>query len=120
VITLFHKPTAPGSTRILTLLKQANATAKETATEDQASSHDHHSADQRTEFTLDITEAPPTSDQLKNILEYVGSQNAGKIVEGAMTENDALKKLGENPSAFVRPLVRVIPKILRYRRDGRQ
>ena len=105
MITLFHKPSVPGSTRVLTLLKQANATASATATTDQASSHDHHNADQHAEFELDVTEAPPTSDQLKNILEYVGSQNIGRIVEGARSETEALKKLDENPGSFVRPLV---------------
>ena len=105
MITLFHKPSAPGSTRILTLLKQANANAKATATEDQASTHEKHNEQQRAEFDLDVTESPPTEDQLKSILEYVGNQNASQIIQGAMSEIDALKKLGDNPGSFVRPMV---------------
>ena len=83
---MFHKPSSESSTRVFTLLKQASASASETATGDQASDHSHHNAMQRSEFDLDITEAPPTSDQLKTILDYVGGSMAGNLVKGATNE----------------------------------
>ena len=51
-----------------------------------------------------MTEAPPTSDQLKNILEYLGG-SAGKVVQGASDESDALRRLKADGDAFQRPLV---------------
>jgi arsenate reductase-like glutaredoxin family protein len=104
-VTLFHKPSSPPSTRVLTLLKQANATSVAHATEDQASSHGAQSKAERTEFELDVTEAPPTGDQLKNILEYLGGGAAGKLVKGAQDQSDALRLLKENADAFQRPVV---------------
>ncbi|KAL8723121.1 MAG: hypothetical protein Q9225_000524 [Loekoesia sp. 1 TL-2023] len=107
VITLFHKASSPASIRAQTLLKQISAHASETATEDQAADHTHQNKLQRTEFELNITEDPPTSDQLRTILEYVGSGagRAGQIVEGAVDEADALKRLKEDPNRFRRPVV---------------
>lgn len=110
VVTLFHKPSNEASTRVLTLLKQSNAQAVSHATEDQASSHETQNKLERTEFELDVTEAPPTSDQLKNILEYLGgpvSGAAGQIIRGARDESDALKRLKENGDSFQRPVVRL-------------
>lgn len=52
VITLFHAPKNPVSTRVHTLLKQLNATAVAHATEDQASDHSKQSKLERTEFEL--------------------------------------------------------------------
>lgn len=91
-----------------TWLKQVNATSASTATQDQASSHDTQSKTEKTDFTLDVTESPPTSDQLKSILEYVGGQNAGQVIQGARDESDAMRKLKENSESFQRPVVRVI------------
>ncbi|OAL50024.1 hypothetical protein IQ07DRAFT_587708 [Pyrenochaeta sp. DS3sAY3a] len=106
VVTLFHKPSSQASTRVLTLLKQANAQSVSHATEDQASSHDAHNKAQRTEFELDVTEAPPTPDQLKNILEYLGGPSAaGKVISGASDEGDALRRLKADGEVFQRPLV---------------
>jgi len=106
VITLFHKPAKAPSTRIANLLKQASAHASETATEDQASDHSHQTHQtQREPFELDITEAPPTPDQLNSILEYVGAGKVGQLVKGASSPSDALKKLKENPDNFIRPVV---------------
>lgn len=51
-----------------------------------------------------MTEAPPTSDQLKNILEYLGG-SPGKIVEGASDESDAQRRLKADGNTFRRPLV---------------
>ncbi|KAL8939600.1 MAG: hypothetical protein Q9211_002670 [Gyalolechia sp. 1 TL-2023] len=107
VITLFHKASSPASIRAQTLLKQVSAHASETATEDQAADHSRQNKLQRTEFELNITEDPPTSDQLRTILEYVGSGagRAGQIVEGAVDEADALRKLKEDPNRFQRPVI---------------
>ncbi|OAX81276.1 hypothetical protein ACJ72_04384 [Emergomyces africanus] len=95
VITLFHKPSLPASTRVLTLLKQANVAAAAAATADQASDVP---ASRRSEFELNVTEDPPTPDQLKSILDYVG---AG----GARDRLDALRRLKEDGEKFVRPVV---------------
>ncbi|PGH04196.1 hypothetical protein AJ79_07174 [Helicocarpus griseus UAMH5409] len=122
VITLFHKPSLPSSARILTLLKQANAEAASAATEDQASdtSPSTITKQRRSEFELDVTEAPPTPDQLKSILDYVGAgvggdvakarggaamAKPGDLVEGARDRLDALKRLREDGGRFVRPVV---------------
>ena len=97
------------SIRAHTLLKQISAQASETATEDQATDHTAQNKIQRTQFELNVTEDPPTGDQLRTILEYVGSGGgrAGQIVEGATDEADALKKLKEDPSRFKPPVVRL-------------
>lgn len=58
------------------------------------------------EFELDVTDAPPTSDQLKNILEYLGGPSAvSKVIKGAQNESDAMKKLEADGEAFERPVV---------------
>jgi len=107
VVTLFHKPSLAASTRVLNILKTANATASETATTDQASDHSHHSTNQRGEFQLDVTEAAPTTDQLRNIFEYVSpGVKPSDIIKGARDQADALKRLTENGGEnFVRPVV---------------
>jgi len=104
VITLFHKPSLPASMRVYNILKQASATATEHATEDQASDHTHQTKATRQPFDLNITEDPPTPDQLKSILEYVGAQKAGTIIKGAKDKADAMRKLKENADNFQRPI----------------
>lgn len=105
-MTLFHAPSNQASTRVLTLLKQANAQSVAHATEDQASSHKAQDKAERTEFELDVTEAPPTTDQLKNILDYLGGTGAaGKVINGAENESDAMRRLKADGGAFQRPLV---------------
>lgn len=107
VITLFHKASSPASIRVHTLLRQASATASETATEDQASDHSAQSNPKthRAEFKLEVTEEPPTEDQLRSILEYIGAQKAGTIIKGAKDEADAMRKLAANGDSFERPVV---------------
>ncbi|USP81160.1 hypothetical protein yc1106_08434 [Curvularia clavata] len=106
VVTLFHAPSNQASTRVLTLLKQANAQSVASATQDQASSHQAQNKAERTEFELDVTEAPPTTDQLKNILDYLGGPSAaGKVISGAESENDAMRRLKADAATFQRPLV---------------
>jgi len=105
VITLFHKPSYAPSTRILNLLKQSRANAAASSTIDQASPTTSAAPTEREDFELDVQEAPPTEDQLKSILEYVGSQNIGDVVKGAMTEGEALIVFERDNGSFARPLV---------------
>lgn len=104
-MTLFHKAGSPASTRVATLLKQASANAAEHATEDQASDHSAQTAPHRAEFELNITEDPPTPDQLQTILGYVGQKNIASVVDGATNETEAMKLFKKSADAFKRPLV---------------
>lgn len=92
--------------RVHSLLKQESANATQSATEDQASDHSAQSSPHRTEFDLEVTEEPPTSDQLKSIIEYIGPNSASSVVEGATDINSALRKLRESKDNFKRPVVR--------------
>ncbi|KAF7715355.1 Uncharacterized protein PECH_001560 [Penicillium ucsense] len=118
-ITLFHSPSLAPSTRVLNILKQASITASETATEDQASDHSAHAAQQRGDFELEVTTAPPTTDQLRSILDYISpvgaagpgsggkgkaSYGVGELIKGARDAEDAIKKFKEDQGAFVRPV----------------
>ena len=95
----------PSSLRVLTKLKQISAQASETATEDQAADHTHQNKIQRTAFELNITEEPPTGDQLRTILEYIGESKAPQIVEGAKNTEDAIRRLKEDAKRFKPPVV---------------
>jgi hypothetical protein len=93
---------------VATLLKQVSANSSASATEDQASDHSAQtSPHRREEFQLDITESPPTADQLQTILGYVGTKGISSIIEGAVNEQEALKKFRANPDSFKRPVVRL-------------
>ncbi|KAI0475775.1 DUF1687-domain-containing protein [Xylariaceae sp. FL0804] len=107
IVTLFQKSGQQASVRAATLLKQAAANATNTATEDQASDHSHqtHPHRQRHEFKLDIVEEPPTSDQLRTILEYVGKNRISSIINGASDETEAMKKFKESTENLNRPLI---------------
>ncbi|EDN08542.1 DUF1687 domain-containing protein [Histoplasma capsulatum] len=117
VITLFHKPSLPASTRVLALLKQANTDAATAAIRDEDSGA---LASRRSEFELNVTEEPPTPDQLKSILDYVGAGVGGDVakarggavmampgdlVQGARNRLDAMRRLKEDGSRFTRPVV---------------
>ncbi|KAI9863124.1 MAG: hypothetical protein M1813_003944 [Trichoglossum hirsutum] len=102
VITLFHRPTLASSVRVLNLLKQASSNAAEAGTRDQASDSSTQTGGQ--EFELNVTEEPPTGDQLRSILEYVGTRRLGEIVRGAKDEADAMRKLQQNSENFQMPL----------------
>ncbi|KAL2210238.1 DUF1687-domain-containing protein [Sarocladium strictum] len=104
IITLFHKPSNPASTRVATLLKQASANAQTEATADQASDHSHQSPPGRDDFELNITEEAPTQDQVQTILEYVGQSNIQRVIKGAQDQKDALRKFKENNDSFQRPI----------------
>jgi arsenate reductase-like glutaredoxin family protein len=106
VITLFHKPSIPASKRVANLLKVSSAQASQTATEDQASDHSHQNATvTREPFELEVTENPPTADQLRSIFDYVGGGVAGDLVKGAASQSDALRKVQQDPDSFTRPVV---------------
>lgn len=105
IITLFHKPSNPASTRVATLLKQASANAQAEATIDQASDHTDQSSPAREDFELNITEDAPTQDQVQTILEYVGQSKVQSIIKGAQDQKDALRKFKENKESFQRPVV---------------
>ena len=60
---------------------------------------------QRGPFELDVTEAEPTPDQLRSILEYIGAGKVGSLVKGASSEGDAMKILKQSADAFQRPVV---------------
>jgi hypothetical protein len=105
IITLFHKPNNPASTRVATLLKQASANAQAEATIDQASDHSHQTSPARDDFELNITEDAPTQDQVQTILEYVGQSKIQSVIKGARDQKDALKKFKENKDSFQRPIV---------------
>lgn len=59
----------------------------------------------RPEFKLEITETPPTVDQLRTILDYVGKARVGTIVKGAADQEEALRRFGEDVESLRRPVV---------------
>ncbi|KAK4659902.1 hypothetical protein QC762_114430 [Podospora pseudocomata] len=91
IITLFHKASSPGSKRVAALLKQAQVEAAE--------------KDLRPEFDLEVTEQPPTLDQVKTILDYVGQPGISSVIKGATSENEALQKFKQSADSFQKPLV---------------
>lgn len=101
----------PSSMRVYALLKQASAAASEYATEDQASDHTAQTQPKREPFELDVSEQPPTPDQLQSILEYIKPLKVDTVVKGAVDEADANRKIRGSASAFNWPVVRpyIIP-----------
>lgn len=93
IITLFAKANSPGSSRLVTLLKQTSAAASEGT---NAS---------RPEFKLEVTEQAPTADQVQTILDYVGTKRISDVVKGAATADEAMKKFKESAENFQRPVV---------------
>ncbi|KAF5024943.1 hypothetical protein F66182_2985 [Fusarium sp. NRRL 66182] len=105
IVTVFHKASSPASVRVANLLKQVSANATSGATLDQASDHSAQTSPIREQFELNVTEDPPTDDQVKTILEYVGTSGISKIIKGANNEKDALRKFKESKENFNRPVV---------------
>ena len=105
MITLFHRPALQASIRVHTILKQVAAHASETATEDQAADHSHQNKLQRTEFELNVIEDPPTTDQLRTILDYIGAKRAKDLVEGATDTENAIRKFKQDSGKFKAPVV---------------
>ena len=99
IITLFHKASTPASTRAVNLLKQASTNASQAANETPSP------PSAREPFELDITEKPPTADQVETILEYVGKSEIPRVVSGATSVSDALRKFKMDKESFVRPVV---------------
>ncbi|RAH59150.1 hypothetical protein BO85DRAFT_476804 [Aspergillus piperis CBS 112811] len=104
-ITLFHAPNLPSSKSALSILQRASTTATST------------SGTPRGEFQLEVSTAPPTNDQLRNILDYVSGSNTGsgagigkvygvgEVVRGARDAEDAVKRFKADPEgSFVRPI----------------
>lgn len=81
--------------RILNLLKDASARAGGSSTEKK----------QQSPFELNVSEAPPTTDQLRTILEYVEGDKSKELVDGAQNEGEAIQKLKEDPKKFKAPVV---------------
>ncbi|KAK3671537.1 hypothetical protein LTR78_008637 [Recurvomyces mirabilis] len=104
VITLFHSPSSPASIRAHTILKQAAGNAQSTATIDQAADHSKQSKTGRTDFELDVVEGAPTTDQLTNVLEYLGPNKAGNVVKDATGSSDAMRKFNASANTFQRPI----------------
>ncbi|EGD85058.1 hypothetical protein H112_08784 [Trichophyton rubrum D6] len=110
IITLFHKPTLASSTKALSVLQRASTAIKEgTATSPSGSLL------RNSDFELNVTEEPPTTDQLKLIMDYmtssplasggIGVGKPGDLVSGATDRSDAVKRLKENGDSFIRPVV---------------
>ncbi|CEJ86731.1 hypothetical protein VHEMI04190 [[Torrubiella] hemipterigena] len=100
IVTVFHKASSPASVRVANLAKQISAGAQVTATQDPDVKHKVN----RDPFELNITEDAPTADQVQTIIEYLGKGGAGKVVQGAKDDKDALKKFRENKDSFLRPV----------------
>ncbi|KAH8162069.1 hypothetical protein CIB48_g6173 [Xylaria polymorpha] len=105
IVTLFHKAGSPASVRAAAVLKQASTNAAEASTNAAEAATEEQTKIHRSDFELNITEEPPTEDQLKTILEYVGKSKISSIVQGATSENDALKKFKQSPDSFKRPII---------------
>ena len=106
VITIFHKPSSPSSTRVLNLLKQHQTTPAATATKSENSNNAlQNQAERNVNFDLDVSEANPTSDQLRSILDFVGDQNVGKLIPGEQDRRRAIEKMVQDAESFERPVV---------------
>ncbi|KAG6016447.1 hypothetical protein E4U43_008637 [Claviceps pusilla] len=104
IVTVFHKASSPASTRVANLVKQISANAQAGATLDQASDHTAQTEARRDPFELNITEEPPTVEQVQTILDYIGKEGINKVIKGATNEKDALKKFRESKESFLRPV----------------
>ncbi|OAA47007.1 Thioredoxin-like fold protein [Metarhizium rileyi] len=104
IVTVFHKASSPASTRVANLVKQISANAQAGATLDQASDHTVQTKVNRDPFELNITEEPPTVEQVQTILDYVGKTGISTVIKGARDEKDALKKFRESKESFLRPV----------------
>ncbi|RAL16129.1 uncharacterized protein BO97DRAFT_468217 [Aspergillus homomorphus CBS 101889] len=107
-ITLFHAPSSKASQNALKTLQRAATIAESDAAP----------AGGRGEFQLEVTTAPPTADQLRNILDYVTGNPAGagavdrgaryavgEVVRGARDAEDAIRKFkGDPEGSFARPV----------------
>ncbi|GAB0135680.1 hypothetical protein EsDP_00004009 [Epichloe bromicola] len=104
IVTVFHKASSPASTRVVNLVKQISANTQAGATLDQASGHSPQTKATRDPFELNITEDPPTVEQVQTILNYVGKGGISKVIKGANNEKDALKKFRQSKDSFLSPV----------------
>lgn len=105
IVTVFHKASLPSSVRVANFVKQVSASAQSGASIDQASDHSAQDKVTRNPFELNVTEDPPTTEQVQTILNYVGSNGISKVIKDARDEKDALKRFKENSDSFQRPVV---------------
>lgn len=103
IITVFQKAGSPASVRIGNLARQVSAQAAATSTLDQASDAQHEQG--RDEFSLEVTETLPTEGQIETVLGYVGKSKVQSIINGAVNEQDGLKRFKENKESLILPLV---------------
>ncbi|KAK9468860.1 thioredoxin-like protein [Lipomyces arxii] len=87
VVTLFHSPTSSASRRALQALKQSAPLLE------------------KARYKLDVTEAAPTADQLKTIVQYLGPEKVSAIVDGASTLREAYSITAQSPDSVLRPIV---------------
>ncbi|KAK6500566.1 hypothetical protein TWF506_003338 [Arthrobotrys conoides] len=106
VLTLFHSPRSEASNRVLSALKSANTAAEESSATISTNGNTDD-RDKKQIFELDVVEGPMTPTQLRSILDYVGENKVGDIVEGAMGIHDAMKILegAKGVDAVKRPIV---------------
>lgn len=81
--------------RILNVLKDASARASGSSTDKK----------QQSPFELNVSETPPTTDQLTTILEYVEGDKSTELVDGAKNNGEAINILKEDPKKFKAPVV---------------
>jgi arsenate reductase-like glutaredoxin family protein len=106
VITLFHSPTSSASARAAALLKEASTAVSAKAGGEPSTIGGKPVSTSRPEFDVEITEKPPTNDQLSTILSYIQPTMISQIVKGATSESEALKKFNDDARNFQRPVVR--------------
>ncbi|KAI5464066.1 thioredoxin-like protein [Mariannaea sp. PMI_226] len=97
IITVFHKASSPTSVRVAELLKQLSANSTAGASPNAKPS--------REPFELNVTEEPPTEDQVKTIIEYVGTKGISNVIKDAKSETEALRSFKQNKNSFIRPMV---------------
>jgi len=56
------------------------------------------------ETLIEVEENAPTSDQLASIIEYMGENKVGSVIEGATNTSDALRRL-KSGGSLIRPLI---------------
>ncbi|KAK6503602.1 hypothetical protein TWF481_008615 [Arthrobotrys musiformis] len=106
VLTLFHSSRSEASNRVLSALKTANTAAEESSVAPSTNGNTN-GGNSKQIFELDIVEGPMTTTQLRSILDYVGENKVGDIVEGARGVHDAMKILegAKGVDAVKRPIV---------------
>ncbi|RJE16828.1 hypothetical protein PHISCL_10835, partial [Aspergillus sclerotialis] len=101
------------STRALQILKAASEASTASAAEANNNNANATQSTQRGEFDLQVTDVPPTTQQLQNILDYIASgptpRPVSEIVKGANDAKEALRVFAglseaERGERFFRPV----------------